>query len=274
MHGPRAALAAMLLPALAGAALAQQRAGAPARRPPPAWQVDWGHHYCSMIRLPGPGRSYATAILTVPGGENAQILLIQQGSTSLPRRVSTILLAPGGRSFQTTSQLEDRGNRRVLAISGLSRDFRDALAEAGELQLKDGDVLRARIPLAGARAAAAAHRECMTEVARQWGIDEAAMAALQRPAATTNFHGLTSDDYPRSALRTATQGRVIVRLAVSAAGRATECTIVATSGNSDIDATTCRVILARGRFQAGLDAAGRPVDVRMISTVTWRLPQH
>jgi TonB family protein len=273
MHRLGAAFAAMLLLALAGAAFAQARA-APARPAPPAWQVDWGHYYCSMIRLPEPSRPYATAILTVPGGENAQVLLIQQGSAPLPRRVSNILLAPGGRSFETTSQLEDRGSLKVLAISGLSRDFRDAVAEAGELQLKDGDVVRARIPLAGARAAAAAHRECMTEVARQWGIDEAAMAALQRPAATTNFHGLRSDDYPLSALRTATQGRVIVRLAVSAAGRATECTTVATSGNSAIDATTCRVILARSRFLPALDGAGRPVDARMISTVTWRLPSR
>lgn len=274
MHRLRAALAAILLPASAGAALAQPPAVPPARRVPPAWQVDWGRYYCSMIRLPDPGRPYATAILTIPGGENAHILLIQRGSAPLPPRVSAILLAPGGRSFETHSQMENRGRLRVLAISGLTHDFRDALAEANELQLKDGGVVRARIPLAAPRAAIAAHRRCMTEVARQWGIDEAALAALQRPALSTNFHGLRSGDYPSAALRTATQGRVIVRLAVSAAGRATECATVATSGNEEIDATTCRVILARGRFQPALDATGQPVAVRIISTVTWRLPTH
>jgi TonB family protein len=272
MRWIKMAFAAMLLPALAGTAFAQPPAVPPPSRPPPAWQVDWGHYYCSMIRLPEPGRPYATAILTIPGGENAQILLIQQGSAPLPRRVSSVLLAPGDRSFDTISQIENRGRLRVLAISGLTHDFRDALAEASELQLRDGDAIRARIPLARPRAAIAAHRRCMTEVARQWGIDEAALAALQRPALSTNFHGLRSSDYPTAALRTATQGRVIVRLAVTAAGRATECTTVATSGNSAIDTTTCRVILARGRFRPALDAAGQPVAVRIISTVTWRLP--
>jgi TonB family protein len=270
----RIAFVAMLAPALAGMALAQQPAAAPPQRAPRPWQVDWGHYYCSMIRQPDPGRPFATAILTIPGGEQAQMLLIPEGSASLPSSVSTILLLPGGRSFETKSQIEDRGSRRVLTVFDLPGNFTDALADAGEMQLKDGDVVRARIPLAAPRAAVAAHRQCMTEVARQWGIDEAALAALQRPAVSTNFHGLTSDDYPPSALRTATQGRVIVRLAVSAAGRATECTTVATSGNSAIDATTCRVILARARFRPALDAAGRLVDVRMISTVTWRLPTY
>lgn len=272
MHWTRIAFAAALVPALAGGALAQQRAAAPAQRPPRAWQVDWGQYYCSMIRRPDQSGTFATAIITTPGGDTTQIFLIPQGSAALPRGLSSVVLMPGGRSFEISSRSEQRGRRTVVAITGLPYDFRDALADAGELQLKAGGEIRARIPLAEVRAAVAAHRRCTAEVSREWGIDEAALAALQQRPTSTNVFGLQADDYPPAALRTATQGRVIVRIAVSVEGRATECATVATSGSRAIDARTCEVILRRARFRPALDAAGHPVAVRTVSTVTWLIP--
>lgn len=263
------ALLAALMPALAGSASAQQRAAAPAQRAPRAWQVDWGQYYCSMIRRPDQGGTFATAIITTPGGDTTQIYLIPEGAAALPRGLSSVVLMPSGRSFEISSRSEQRGRRTVVAITGLPYNFRDALAGAGELQLKAGEEIRARIPLAGARAAVAAHRRCTAQVSREWGIDEAALAALRERPTSTNLFGLRADDYPPAALRTATQGRVVVRIAVSVEGRATECVTVATSGSRAIDATTCEVILRRARFRPALDAAGRPVAVRTVSTVTW-----
>lgn len=273
MHWIRVALAAALLPAFGGNALAQPDPAASPPRAPRPWQVDWGTHYCTMIRHPGEGRPFSTAIVTVPGGDTAQIMLIPEGAAALPRGVTSVVLMPGARSFDVSAREEDRGGRRVVAIAGLAYDFRDQLAGAGELQLKAGDQIRARVPLADPRAAIAAHRRCTAEIAREWGVDEAALEALRRRPATTNVYGLTADDYPPAALRTATQGRVIARVAVSPEGRATECATVATSGSELIDATTCRVVLARARFRPALDAAGRPVAVRMVSTFTWLIPQ-
>jgi TonB family protein len=244
-----------------------------AQRPvQPQWQVDWGEHYCSMIRLPGEGRSYATSFLAIPGENGSRVMLLPVGSGSRLRGITSIVLFPDGRDFEVTARPEQRGNSSVISLYGLPYDFRDALAGASELQLRAGTETRARIPLGNPRPAVAEHRRCTAEVSREWDVDEAALASLQQRPVNTNSFGLDSGDYPPAALRAATQGRVIVRIDVSPEGRATGCAAVATSGSVEIDNTTCRVILRRGRFRPGLNAAGRPVPARFVSSVTWLLP--
>lgn len=186
--------------------------------------------------------------------------------------MTSIAFAPGGRSFEATARTERRGRRDVLMIHGLPYDLGEAMAGQSELQLRAGPEIRARIPLDHPGQALAAHRRCTAEISREWGVDEAALAALRQRPVTTNMLGVGPDDYPRAALRTATQGRVIVRIDVGAEGRATDCLPVATSGSAIIDATTCRVIRSRARFRPALDAAGRRVPARMIWSVTWIVP--
>jgi len=64
-------------------------------------------------------------------------------------------------------------------------------------------------------------------------------------------------DYPRAA--NGSQGTVEARLAVSAAGAVTGCTVSRSSGNAVLDATTCRLIRQRFRFTPARDAQGNPV---------------
>jgi TonB family protein len=242
---------------------------APAAAP---WQVDWGRFYCSLIRLPAADRPFAAAFLAVPGGDSTQLLIIQMGAAPLPTGVTSLLLQPAGRSYEVGSQIQLRGTRRVLAISGLPYDFRSELTDATELQLRAGSELRLRIPADQARDAVAAHRRCTAGIAQQWRVDEAALAALRRRPATTNFLGYRSSDYPARALMSRTQGRVILRVTVTAEGRPADCVVVATSGDASIDARSCQVAMQRGRFTPGLDAAGRPVTIPAVFTVTWRVP--
>lgn len=272
----RLALAAALLTAPL-ATVAQPPATTPAPATPPAaarplWQVDWGPYFCSLIRLPGEGRPYAAAFLTVPGGTSTQLLLIPQGRAHLPASVTALVLQPGGRRFDVTGHIGPRGDVQVLSLDSLPYEFRGMLDGATELQVIAGVALRIRIPMDRARAAVAEHRRCTAGIAREWRIDEAALAALQRRPEGLDNMGFRSEDYPRAALRAATQGRVIARVAVSAEGRATDCAVVATSGNAEIDAQTCRGMLTRAHFRPALDAAGRPVAMAAVFTVTWRLP--
>ena len=266
---PALVLAAIPLAAAAAQEVPANLAPAPAQAP--HWQVDWGQYYCSLIRLPAADRPFAAVFLAVPGGDNSQLLLIQMGRQTLPRGVNSLLLQPGGRSYEVHPQVQVRG-RPVLAMGGLPYELRGALADATALELRAGSEVRLRIPLDQARAAIAAHRRCTAEVARQWRLDEAALAALRQRPQTTNFLGYRPSDYPARALMSRTQGRVILRITVTREGRAADCAVVATSGNASIDARSCQVAMQRGRFTPGIDAAGQPVAVAAVFTVTWRLP--
>ena len=70
---------------------------------------------------------------------------------------------------------------------------------------------------------------------------------------------LSRRDYPRAAKRAGIGGRVVVRIDVGTNGRVAACTIVKSSGNADLDETSCRLIKKRYRYEPARDAAGRPV---------------
>ena len=262
--------------ALAAALLAQPLAAA-AQPPAPAraaprWQVDWGHYYCSLIRKSEAGRPFSTAFVTSAGGTGMGITLVPDAGQQAPSDVDTITLLPAGTSYPVSSRDERHPRGTLERITRLPDGFRELLAAATELQLKSGSRLRARVPLDGLGGALVALRQCLSGVAREWGIDEAALAALTRRPATTNTYGITPDDYPPQALRQATQGLVVMRIAVSAEGRATACAVVATSGSPEIDQVACRIALRRGLFTPALDAAGRPVAIQAPFTIFFRLP--
>lgn len=77
---------------------------------------------------------------------------------------------------------------------------------------------------------------------------------------------IDDDDYPRGAYRERVGGTVIARLTVSAEGRVSRCEVRRSSGNAELDATTCRLILRRFRFAPARDAEGRAVE----GQVGWR----
>jgi TonB family protein len=101
----------------------------------------------------------------------------------------------------------------------------------------------------------------------------AAAPATAAPATpTVPLHRLiTNGDYPAAAIRAEEQGTVRVALDVSPQGRVTGCTILASSGSSILDSSTCRILYARARFAPARDAASKAVADRFETTITWRM---
>jgi protein TonB len=83
---------------------------------------------------------------------------------------------------------------------------------------------------------------------------------------------LMNEDYPRSALRAGIQGSVSVRFTVDTDGVARDCLVTRSSGNADLDTTTCRLIERRFRYRAARDAQGKPVPETIGKTYDWLLP--
>lgn len=83
---------------------------------------------------------------------------------------------------------------------------------------------------------------------------------------------ITDADYPLAALRMDEQGTVAFALDVDRTGRMTGCTILTSSGSGALDAQTCRLILARGKFAPARDARGVAVDGRLVRRIRWELP--
>jgi protein TonB len=75
--------------------------------------------------------------------------------------------------------------------------------------------------------------------------------------------------YPAEALRRGEQGKVEFELDVGQDGRVRRCTVTGSSGSALLDATTCRLVAERARFQPRIDARGRPASARYASSIKW-----
>lgn len=83
-----------------------------------------------------------------------------------------------------------------------------------------------------------------------------------------------ADDYPAAALRAEEQGRTVARLFVDASGTPTACTIVHSSGSRSLDQATCRVAVARVRYEPARDERGVPIPAETMLPVRWALPSN
>lgn len=83
---------------------------------------------------------------------------------------------------------------------------------------------------------------------------------------------ISSEDYPKAAMRAKAEGTTHVRYTVGIDGRASGCAVVKSSGNADLDSVTCSLIEKRFRFAPATDAQGRPVPDMLTKRYVWRLP--
>jgi periplasmic protein TonB len=97
---------------------------------------------------------------------------------------------------------------------------------------------------------------------------------VSRPQrARANLGGyFSTDDYPAAAIRVEAEGTTRFTLAIGANGRVTSCTVTGSSGNSALDAATCRILRARARYTPARDQHENPVSGQDSGSVTWRLP--
>ena len=83
-----------------------------------------------------------------------------------------------------------------------------------------------------------------------------------------------ASDYPRGARRAGIEGSVAVRFTVRTDGSVSDCEIIRSTANEELDETTCRLIERRFRYQPARDAAGRPVPEVVTRTFDWMLPRR
>ena len=82
---------------------------------------------------------------------------------------------------------------------------------------------------------------------------------------------IKDSDYPRAAAEAGASGTVTVRYRIGVDGRATNCVITRSSGNRELDETTCRLIEDRYRYEPSRDPQGRAIGSYMVTDNDWIL---
>jgi len=86
---------------------------------------------------------------------------------------------------------------------------------------------------------------------------------------------LRDSDFPQAAADAGADGVVSVRYYVETDGRVSGCRVTRSSGNAELDGTTCRLIEKRFRYDPSRDARGHPVRSVVVVDHEWvldRLP--
>lgn len=108
------------------------------------------------------------------------------------------------------------------------------------------------------------------------GLASAASAAADPPTRARSLQALatyfTDEDYPPAAVRNGEEGAVAFRLGVGPDGRTSGCTVTSSSGSASLDATTCRLLMERPRFEPARDSEGKAVADEFDGRIVWRLP--
>ena len=106
------------------------------------------------------------------------------------------------------------------------------------------------------------------------------MRALVVGAAVASFVGafaaqaqlaplVTPQDYPPGALERNERGTVSYRLTIGTNGRVKDCRVTLSSGSSELDNATCKIMRARARFKPAVDRDGFPIESNYDDKLVW-----
>ncbi|HEY0014482.1 MAG TPA: TonB family protein [Allosphingosinicella sp.] len=270
--------AAALLPLIFAAIPLASASASAAQAPPPAglrWVAEWGERRCTLARM-AANTAPVLALRLLPG--SSQVELIFPGRRPPAGVVggarAELVFSDGTRS-DVRFGWRSPGDGTPRISLRIESALLDRLGRSTAVKLVHRGETLADVPLPQAGAAIAALRRCADSALAEWGVDSAARAALQRKPerAGPDVSWINSEDYPPAALRRSSSGEVVVRLTVNADGRVSECAVAVSSGDADLDATSCRLFVLRGRYAPALDAGGRPTAASSVEAVIWTLPQ-
>jgi TonB family protein len=114
---------------------------------------------------------------------------------------------------------------------------------------------------------------CAVGLGVRWGFsaEEQGRLAKRAHAVQPLQSYFSASDYPPEALRAGAMGSVRVKVIVNPAGLPSDCDVVGSSRNKDLDAATCDVIMKRARYEPAVDIDGRAVRAIDVTTVIWML---
>ena len=83
----------------------------------------------------------------------------------------------------------------------------------------------------------------------------------------------TPDDYPTAAIRDERTGVTRFSVTIDAEGKVSGCQVTGSSGHSDLDALTCKLVTRRARFKPATDGEGNPTSGSVSNAIRWEIPR-
>jgi len=236
------------------------------------WQVEYAKSSCIISRAFGAKPNTTLfGLKPAPNSDVVTMLVIQAspkgrgvGGTADVRLSSGLVPAPAYFSSVTINGV------RVTTIN-LPRTALDGLAKGDSIAIKAAKVVDVLLAPTSFDKALKALNDCESDLLTSWGFDKGAQAEIASPPKGSLQGLLRNDDYPDKAIDANASGSVGFRLKIEADGSIGECDVLETSGNRDLDGTTCAVMKKRAHYQPAMGQDGKPRWTYTFGRVTWML---
>lgn len=215
------------------------------------WIVDYRKDMCIASRAFGPAdNSFMFGIKpSIMIGSDDQTLffvLPKTGGNEARHGEAVITLQPSGEQKKVPyiSAVPKDMDVRGYEV-GSDAEFTARLAQSTVVSMKAGkdELLFATGKV---EPVLKALKACNDNLLRSWGIDPTAQA--RTPSGVSPADWFPQDSYPTEAKQRGMQGRSVIAVTVSPAGRPTACRVILNAAPV-LDATTCRLAMRNGRFE-------------------------
>lgn len=235
------------------------------------WVVDFGDYYCMASHGFSIGADkFAVGLRPAPTTDSASLWITVPKTA---QRLDSAQVAVAG------VPVESKG----MALQGVDRTGRIAYA----VRLTKAELLRliasaeARVtagkwssvfPLARLAEVQRTLDTCLADLLASWGMSAQAQADLASFPKPENepLSYLSHNDYPSGALDRMASGTVEVRITVGADRKAKKCHVMKSSGDPDLDATTCAIYVKRPRYDPARTKRGLAIEGFYVAKLTWR----
>ncbi|NIJ24249.1 energy transducer TonB [Sphingomonas japonica] len=205
-----------------------------------------------------------------PGDDQVEVVLLRfeqptkgwrRGSVSMSFGADKLLSSRNGVSLPVPNT-DQRLLRFFISRSGL-----ETLGKESAVTIEEHRQPPVAMTLTSAGKAVAALRKCESDQIRGWGIDPDMLATRPVPI------GDMSDwyAYPLRAASEGQHGETIIRWRIATDGRAKDCAVLRSSGNSVLDSAACEQLVARGRYRPAIAKSGKPMDWFESRRIVWSI---
>lgn len=262
----------MVLFALMLALAATAQAAPEVLSPSGKWQVEYAKSSCVISRAFGQ-KPQATlfGLKPAPNSETMTVLIIQPSPKGRGVRGKAEVKLSGGLVPESADYSSVTANGMRVTMIGLPRITLNALTEGQSISIRADKWVNVALRPTSFDKALAALKECEADLLESWGFDRAAQAAVAGPP-KGNLHGLfQADDYPGQLIEKGVQGTVGFRLRIEADGSVSQCVAIESSGSTDLDKHSCKLVQKRARYSPAVGHDGRPIWSFTFGRVTWMI---
>ena len=253
---------------------AASAASAAPREPTGKWNVAFDDAQCVASRSYGSAEEPLHLVLKAPPvGGVMQIAVLRNGGYAEATQVGATIGIDEQPQLKTNMLMfsPKKSKTRVYTLNLPSADFA-RIRGAKSLSIRSSG-LSETFSVSQIEALLKVMDQCVTDLRRVWNVssDDGETSALAKRA-TGNLAKLFSDeDYPGVAIIEGASGVVRFVILIDESGKVADCTVVETSGVAVLDTQSCAVLRARGKFDPGAGADGKPAKDVQVSKISWRL---